>query len=211
MLPVVLRKAIEAILPAQCVGCGVNGTYLCNVCIGAMERPIPMTVAPDAFSFNSVTSAFVYSDVTRIAVQRLKFRGLRALAPLMAPPMAASVPRANAADVIVPVPLHPSRLRVRGYNQAELLAVGVSASLGLPLETNLLIRVRQGGTQVGAHATERQANVRDAFAGAPRADGLRVLLVDDVTTTNSTLDAAAGALKQAGAAAVDCLTFARDL
>ena len=175
-----------------------------------MERAAPMTVSPEELSFDSATSPFVYGDVARTAVQRLKFRGLRALAPLMAPAMAACVPRASKPDVIVPVPLHRSRLRQRGYNQAQLLANGVSTELGLPLEPNLLVRVRQGKTQVGSHAMERQANVRDAFEAARLSPGLRVLLVDDVTTTNATLDAATSALKQAGAGAVHCLTFARD-
>ncbi|MDA1036470.1 MAG: phosphoribosyltransferase family protein [Chloroflexi bacterium] len=211
LLPAVLRKAIETILPSHCVGCGVGGTYLCDVCIGAIERPFPMTIAPDAYSFDSATSAFAYSDLARTAVHRLKFGGLRALAPLMALPMAACVPGATHADVIVAVPLHRSRLRGRGYNQAQLLADGVSTALGLPLRNDLLKRVQQGATQVGAHATERQANVRDAFEAAPQAYGLRILLVDDVTTTNATLDAAANALKKAGAAAVHGVTFARDL
>jgi predicted amidophosphoribosyltransferase len=92
-------------------------------------------------------------------------------------------------------------------NQAELLAEGVSAALVLPLDTTLVKRVRQAGT----HATERQANVHSAFEAAHGLFGLHVLWVDDVITTNATLGATAGALKQVGAVAVHGLTFARDL
>ncbi len=177
-----------------------------------MERPLPITVASEGFSFDVVTTAFVYTGVARTAVHRLKFRGLRALAPVMASAMAGSVRSEFSADVVVPVPLHRSRLRERGYNQAQLLADRLGVALGLPLDTRLLSRVRQAGTQVDAgSATVRQANVRGAFEAAQRASGFRVLLVDDVTTTGSTLDSAAGALKEAGAAAVHCVTFAKEL
>lgn len=203
---------MEAVLPAHCVGCGVTGTYLCSACVGSMESAVPMTAASQAFSFDSMTSAFVYTGVARTAVHRLKFGGLRALAPLMAPAMAGTVRYGSPAEVVVPVPLHRSRLKERGYNQAQLLADRVAVALGVPLDTRLLSRVRQAGTQVDAgSATVRQANVRGAFEATRQALGLRVLLVDDVTTTGSTLDAAAGALKEAGAAAVHCVTFAKEL
>lgn len=176
-----------------------------------MDRPSSVTSKLDEYAFDSVTSAFAYSDVARTAVHRLKFGGLRALAPTMARAMAPAVGQRTKFDVVVSVPLHRSRLRERGYNQAELLAEGVSAAFGLPLDTGLLKRVRQASTQVGSSAIERQANVRGAFEASPGSFGLRVLLVDDVTTTDATLDSASGALKDAGAAAVHALTFAKDL
>lgn len=130
----------------------------------------------------------------------------------MAVPVTAMLSPAFPADVVVPIPLHPSRLRERGYNQAALLAQPIAAQMGLAIEPAWLARDRQSGRQVEAdNVAARQANVRASFAASSAIAGMRVGLVDDVMTTGATLDAAAAALKEAGAAEVHCITFARDL
>ena len=110
------------------------------------------------------------------------------------------------ADMVVPVPLHHTRRRSRGFNQAEELA----QHLGLPLR-RALRRSRATRPQTDLPAAQRHANVRDAFVRARRADvtGLCVLLVDDVCTTGATLEACARVLKQAGARQVRAITAAR--
>ncbi len=120
----------------------------------------------------------------------------------------------HSADMVIPVPLHSSRRRERGYNQAELLARVFAGLMRLPIRTNVLVRVRATEAQTHLSATERRRNVSGAFALTSRAVATeirerRILLLDDVTTTGSTLDAAAEPLRASGAASVWGLAFAR--
>lgn len=114
-------------------------------------------------------------------------------------------------DVLVPVPQHPSRLRERGYNQAELIARPLAKSLGVPCRSYLLVRSHPRPDKLKLTVRERWRTVRGAYAirQGTRVDNLRVLLVDDVFTTGATLDACSRALRRAGAARVVALTVAR--
>lgn len=116
------------------------------------------------------------------------------------------------ADVLMPVPLHRARLWKRRYNQAAILAGRLSAATAVPLDVSALRRIRPTPSQVGLSRGKRHQNVAAAFAVAsgalPRVRGKRILLIDDVITTGSTLDACARVLKDAGAAEVDCLALA---
>lgn len=113
-------------------------------------------------------------------------------------------------DIVVPVPLHPARKRERGFNQAELLAELLSARTGLPM-LDALERIRYTTTQTAFDRTERIENLRDAFRLRKNVDvrGLRVLLIDDVLTTGSTLSECARVLKAEGALSVHAATAAR--
>jgi ComF family protein len=113
----------------------------------------------------------------------------------------------DGADALVPVPLHASRLRQRGFNQAEDLA----RNIGLPI-VSALRRTRKTATQADLPAGRRHANVRDAFAPTRRArslSGAVVVLIDDVSTTGATLESCARALKASGVCEVRALTAAR--
>ena len=115
------------------------------------------------------------------------------------------------AELIVPVPLHLDRLRERGYNQAALLARGLSERSGLPIEEESLVRIKETAPQVALKADERRKNVRGAFRGQD--ENLRdrqVLLIDDVCTTGATLEACAEALHEKGARSVWALVLARE-
>jgi ComF family protein len=118
-----------------------------------------------------------------------------------------------AADVVVPVPLQPSRPRERGYNQAELIARPLAGLLGIPFRTYLLVRTRPRPNKVRLPHRERWETVRGAYAMHQRAkvDKLRVLLVFDVITSGATLDACSRALRGAGAVRVAGITVARAL
>jgi ComF family protein len=149
-----------------------------------------------------------YDGALRAIIHALKYEGRRSLAR----PLAALL-RQRGADMLIgaqyaiPVPLHPSRIRQRGFNQAADLARHV----GLPLCT-ALARRRKTATQTGLPAGQRHRNVRDAFAitRAGRAlSGSIVVLIDDVSTTGATLDACARVLKDAGVTEVRALTAAR--
>jgi len=113
-------------------------------------------------------------------------------------------------DVIVPVPLHPARQRERGFNQASLLAELLSAHTSVPSKP-LLERIRYTTTQTALDRSERMENLHTAFRLRKNADvrGLRVLLIDDVLTTGSTLSECARVLKRAGATSVHAATAAR--
>jgi ComF family protein len=113
-------------------------------------------------------------------------------------------------DLVTPVPLSRQREKQRGYNQAALLARPLASGLDLAYRPHALRRVRDTDSQVGKTLQERRLNVGGAFeASGKRVEGRHVLLVDDVLTTGSTLDAAAHALKQAGAAFVSAVVVSR--
>jgi ComF family protein len=149
-----------------------------------------------------------YDGALRAIVHALKYEGRRSLAKPLGRLM-----RVRGADMLaeavcaIPVPLHPSRLRHRGFNQAADL----SRQLGIP-SVGALRRIRATPTQTGLPAAQRHRNMRDAFAvtrAARTLTGAMVVLVDDVSTTGATLDACARVLKDAGVREVRALTAAR--
>ena len=142
----------------------------------------------------------------REAIHRLKYGNEPGLASelgaLLAAGIAADLARGIRLDAIVPVPLHPSRQRERGYDQARALAAVAASTAGLPLRAPLH-RLRSGPAQATLGQRERQTNVRGAFAGvAGTLRGLHVALIDDVATTGATLLDAAAAARACGARTV---------
>ena len=169
-------------------------------------------------ALTTLRTAAIYEGVVREAVLALKYRGQRRmaepLADLLAADLRAAVQQGARADLIIPVPLHKQRRRQRGFNQAELLARRCSIRLGIPVATDLLLRQRDTSPQVGLSLVERRANIADAFTLASphtrtRLIGKHLVLVDDVSTTGSTLDAAAEALRAAGPASIIGLAVTR--
>jgi len=150
----------------------------------------------------------------RRAVHRFKYEGERGLAAelgaLVAARVAADLAIGTALDVVVPAVLHPARARLRGYDQAALLATEVARLVDLPLRAPLR-RVRLSRPQVELDRAARAENVRGAFiAEAGSLRGLRVALIDDVATTGATLAAVSGALRAAGAREVRAYVVALD-
>lgn len=189
------RAAFADIHPPACVRCGSPGADLCRSC---RERP--------PFRFERAVGAGSFEGALRAAILRLKYHGRVRLAEPLGDYLAEALGRAGdlGIEVVAPVPLHWSRLRQRGFNQSELLARPVAAALGAPLEAGALRRIRRTRAQALLRASERERNVRGAFAVArPEAvRGRRVLLVDDVLTTLHTVDECARVLMEAGAHAV---------
>jgi len=146
------------------------------------------------------------------AIHRFKYSNLRALSGPLGRLAADYLTRYGLpVDTLVPVPLHTSRLRERGYNQATLLAGEIGAVTGLPVASETLLRVRSTRPQVGLTAPERRKNVEGAFqCSASSLKGGSFLLLDDVCTTGATLEACSIALRSAGAERVWGLTLARE-
>lgn len=162
-------------------------------------------------ALSGLFSDYYFEGVLRVAIHQLKYRGSRHLAEPLGELMLETLATAAVpADVLVPVPLHASRLAERGYNQSALLADHVSQATGVPVVDGPLRRARPTEPQMALPAVQRRANVTGAFVVQGRElAGLRVLLVDDVCTTGSTLDACAAALRAAGCAEMWGLTLAR--
>jgi ComF family protein len=179
-----------------------------------VEQPLCHLCRRNVYHFDVARSYAPYDDNMVRAVILLKYHALRPLGTWFAErlvEMVAANPEAFAADEIVPVPLHESRLRERGYNQVELFAKPLAKRLGLPLRKYLLVRTKPRPEKLKLTRRERWLTVRGAYAmrQAARIDKVRVLLVDDVFTTGATLDACARALREAGAERVAGLTLAR--
>ncbi|HXK36612.1 MAG TPA: ComF family protein [Candidatus Paceibacterota bacterium] len=188
--------------PLSCLGCRRAGVRLCRNCLDALPPAPPPEHIGDT---PIVMAGTMKSPLLERAVWYLKYRNAQDLAEPLGDLMAAAVGRAGIhADVIVPIPLHPSRLRRRGYNQAALLAKRVALIAGLP-HVDALVRVKKTASQVGTGSRrERMENMANAFeiARSGKVNGKRILLMDDVCTTGATLSAAADALRRAGASRV---------
>jgi len=164
--------------------------------------------------FSGARAFGAYSMELSCVIQALKFGGRRDLAGLLAPLLASTLVEywpGLGMDLIVPVPLHPKRRRARGYNQAALLSRSLARLVGIPCRERALARVRNTAPQIGLSDVERAHNLRHAFRCVcpARIQGMRVLLVDDVMTTGSTVASASEALLAGGALRVSVLTVAR--
>ncbi len=143
---------------------------------------------------------------------QVKYHGEWARAPHVALLMAQACADLGPVDALVPVPLHPSRRKQRGFNQTEKLAEELSRITAIPVVLAVQ-RARKTTPQVRLDAAGRQTNVMGAFAPSPgtRVEGMSLLLVDDVITTGATLGACAQVLRAAGASSVSVVTVAREL
>jgi len=223
-------RVLRALLPLRCLLCGApgSGRDLCegcardfprnDVCCPRCALPLkaPAPVCGECIEreppFASAWVPFRYAHPLDLLEARFKFRGDlaagRVLAELMIEHALCETPPRP--DLIVTVPLHISRLRERGYNQAFELARPLARSLGIPIERDLLQRVRATPAQTGLDAASRRRNLRRAFAvPATNAVPAHVALFDDVMTTGATLRECARTLRRAGVARVDVWALAR--
>ena len=220
-----VANAVDAVFPARCAGCGHRGVWVCDECLPMIPRFAPPWCLRCGIPLDSrcrcaelspaiaMSRSFAaYSGWIRRAVHLIKYENEPARIPSLAEMMVPAALSFPAFDALTPTPLHPSRLRRRGYNQAELLAVQLAERIDVPV-TRCLVRTRPTQQQVGLDHLQRRENVAGAFAVRSPYDiaGKRIVLIDDVMTTGSTLSACAEALMAAGASWVGVLAFAREI
>lgn len=230
----IITPVLDLLYPPRCFICREIGerSGLCAACAVAIIRVPepqcarcghPLSERAQCYNCRICKPAFVrcrvwgaYEGVLRDAIHRLKYRDRPGLAEPLGIRLAAYARTESAAlhslkfDAVIPVPMHPIRQRQRGYNQAERLAWVVASELGLTVQTRCLFRTRSTRPQVGLAADIRATNLKDAFRASEAVADKTLLLIDDVTTTGSTLNACATTLTRAGAAAVYALVLAAD-
>lgn len=227
---------LDLIFPKRCLGCGRIGKYFCDRCSSIIRIiepnesicPVCERLAIDGathpvcktrYALDGLTSFFHYKGVVREAIKSLKYRYVSDLAdefisliPSFSLSRLTNLPT-NQATVIVPIPLHPSRQKFRGFNQAELLGRILSQKIGISLKTNILKRVKKTTPQVEMKKRDaRLKNMENVFSVNQlpiNNSQLSIFLFDDVFTTGATLRSAAAVLKRAGVKYVWAITMAR--
>jgi ComF family protein len=213
---------LDLLVPPACSGCGAFGEALCARCRSTFEpatagadrfvAPDPAVVVGDELAV--AVAAFAYRGAVRRALARLKYGGAARLAgplALAASPLLAGFVGGQRPATLVPVPVHPGRLRQRGYNQALLLAKELGSELGVEV-ADVLLRDRPTTQQHRLNRAERLRNLDGAFSvHVDRQVPRRAILVDDILTTSATLEACARVLRTAGAEHVVGISIGREI
>lgn len=194
-------RALPYLDAAHCPGCALPtpGGEVCGQCL----RHPPL--------FDRATAVFGYSFPLDKLIQAMKYGEQLALAYAFAERLVRRIDRNRLPDHLVPMPLHPAKLRERGFNQSQLLAAKVARELDLELLPHACKRVRDTPPQSALPWKERKKNVRDAFRCDADLSGKRIALVDDVLTTGASLNALAEAVRKCGAVEISAWVVARTL
>jgi len=232
MLQAFLQGAFELVFPDNCLLCRqfLNSRHqrqLCTTCLGTLAlNPIPFSrlkgTVPlsnreqspsSSFAFDQAWSACLYNEPAQKLLHAFKYNSKTSLSKTFVPLMIDFIDRHHIPlqkfDLISPIPLHPVRLRERGYNQSSLLSLGLSRHYGILHTESLLIRQKMTTTQTELGAKQRWTNMEGAFRIKNPTDvkDKTIVLIDDLYTTGATLNAAAEVLKIAGATRVCVLTL----
>lgn len=233
---------LDFIFPKYCVNCKKIGDFLCancfarlsfdakNICLVCGKPSFDGLTHPRCLTKNSISGSFtgvVFNGVSKKLIYQFKYKPyLSSLKKFIGDLLYESLIQneefnkilRNASDdiILVPIPLSSSRLRKRGYNQAEILAKGLSEKFGFPV-LNCLVRIKETKSQVGLNKKERKENVKGAFAlnsefiiHNSELKNAHIFLVDDVLTTGSTFSEASSVLKRDGAGKVWAIAFAKE-
>lgn len=240
MLRRLMRGIADLAFPKICLSCksklnaSDNEGYICAPCRAKIKRNIPpfclacgrhlekrnlnKSICPGCLRkrlhFDRAFSPCLYEGVVKDLIHEFKYKGKDYLGKSLSKIMIEFIEEydlpIDLLDLIIPMPLHKTRLREREFNQAEILSRDIASEFGVSLEPELLIRHRFTETQTGLPVGNRFANVRESFS-VPKDSGLKnknILLVDDVLTTGATSSEAARTLKDSGANIVFVLTLA---
>lgn len=206
-----LCAACQGELPVNRVCCPRCARPLAGTFGGAQAIPCGRCVRWSP-AFDASLGPLLYQVPVDRFVQRLKFHGQLVYGRLLAELLAAAVIASNRgamAECLIPVPLHPRRLRERGYNQSQVIAHHLGRCLGLPVLRGAVTRARPTASQRGLGARARRGNLKGAFAAAIPLAGAKVAIVDDVMTTGATAHEVACALRRAGATHIEVWCTAR--
>ena len=216
-----MRALLDLLLPPSCPGCGLEGTLLCERCDAPLRRRLdepagrplglPASMPP---GLTQLEWCAMYSGPVRAALHALKYGGERRVARPLASALAERWRRAGrGGEVLTWVPVHASRRRDRGFDQAEELARHMGRELRLPAAPLLERRLRTRAQHALGQA-QRASNTAAAFGAMATLSGTYrgawVVVVDDILTTGTTLEGCAAALLEGGAAAVSAAIVARD-
>ena len=225
---------LDLIFPIFCLGCREEGRFLCEKCrVGLLIIPptcfickkmVPLATesVPGRTCLNcrsktniySYLSPFFYEGLIKNSIHDLKYKRVRDIAGELSDLLADYLVKYKVITpkdaVIIPIPLHKNRRRERGFNQAELIGYRLSERIGVSLEKNVLIKTKNTKSQVELSAEARRENLAGVFAVKNQEKILNrnIILLDDVKTTGSTLEEAAGVLKSAGAKRIWAVTVA---
>jgi ComF family protein len=214
----IVDVALNILFPKLCIACEKEGELLCNVCSTQQSQqiqPATIQISPTL----SVYAADTYqSTITKSLIRAVKYRGIKEAHSLCAN-LLVQLYRSHiqeeevnqATTILIPVPLHKSRLRKRGYNQSQLLAEYMAKELTIAIDSSSLKRTSFKISQMKLSKKERVKNVQGAFAyTGPSLTGKTIILIDDVCTTGSTLRECANALSQAKPQKIIAMTVAHE-
>ena len=223
----------DILFPRRCPVCGdivlPKGNLICPGCMAKLSwvrRPVCKKCGKEVLdetieycrdcarhkrSFDYGLSLINYDDTASRSMARIKYNNRREYLDFYSEAMVRKMGkriRSMDGDALIPVPVHPSRLRERGFNQAEELARRLSGPLGIPVNTSVLKRKRKTAPQKNLDSSGRLKNLEQAFTAAALPSGMqKVILVDDIYTTGSTIEACARVLRKAGAEHVYFVTI----
>jgi len=214
----ICNRSLDFVFPPTCAVCGgliapQNPTPVCDSCWDSLEEDRPhyaRTTIEDPF-FKDALALYLFSPEFKTIVHLLKYDQKTSTGRRLGHLLASKIPIQyfKKSQLIIPVPIHHTRFRERGYNQAEVIAHGFSECTGIPVDTKSLRRKRSTQTHTKLHKQERRKNIGNAFAATRPRSGENILLIDDVMTTGATVNECAEALRKAGANEVKVLTAAR--
>lgn len=227
-----LPSLLDLLFPKTCFGCGEPGEYLCANCLNKIkekkDRICPVCCRPaiygithpvcrGKYTLDGLTSVFSYSGLVKKILTKLKFNFVFDVSKLLSELLIASLGEdqqfariCRQSPDLVPVPLHPSRERWRGFNQSELIGKEIAKNLGVAFNPNILKRIKKTETQSLLKKDERGENIKNAFIINPKFKILnsKFLLFDDIWTTGATMREATKTLKKIGISFVWGLTLA---
>lgn len=225
----ICTKFAHSLLPQNCILCdsACGSQHLCTDCLQDLPYlqltccPVCALPAPQPEicgnclkhppRFDVSIAALNFDFPANLLIHALKYRGRLEIAELLADILAQRLAGRTRPDLIIPMPLHSTRLKERGFNQAAEIARHVARLTDVPLDVGTVLRVRATEPQTSLPLEKRKKNMRGAFATSRDLSEKKIAIIDDVMTTGTSLDELAKALKSAGASQVECWVTARTL